>query len=439
MNDMYSYTAAGQLGAGLPATKRLQVNEPVEYQDINHQNQNQNVVMNLDATYTYNGLGQVTAMTYPSTGNSNAPVAGASYTYSYGSMNRLNGMKTSGGTTIVNNVTYNAANQLLTMTFGATTETRGYNALNQLTSINVQNTSGTMENLTYNYPAGANNGKIGSMYNAVSGETVTYTYDSLNRLLTASGTGGSSAWGQQYGFDAFGNLLSKTITTGSGPSLSQAVSTTTNQIVGYPYDANGNTTGIVNNGLSYELGYDAENRLTGFTQSSDNDELESYFYDSQNKRIWSWQGAKDSLNITTNYTVNMYAPGGQKLGAYMFAAFKTTQGGLYVPILQVTLTSSDTYFGSRRLGTLDQLGSAVSSTQTYFPWGETKGTSNPQDTWNFATYWQDSASGLDYANNRYYANANGRFTTPDPYTNSGRLTDAQSWNRYAYVGGRSDK
>jgi hypothetical protein len=35
----------------------------------------------------------------------------------------------------------------------------------------------TVENLTYNYPAGTNNGKIGSMYNAVSGETVTYTYD----------------------------------------------------------------------------------------------------------------------------------------------------------------------------------------------------------------------------------------------------------------------
>ena len=35
----------------------------------------------------------------------------------------------------------------------------------------------SVENLTYNYPAGTNNGKIGSMYNAVSGETVTYTYD----------------------------------------------------------------------------------------------------------------------------------------------------------------------------------------------------------------------------------------------------------------------
>jgi YD repeat-containing protein len=95
------------------------------------------------------------------------------------------------------------------------------------------------------------------MYNAVSGETVTYTYDSLNRLLTANGSG----WGQQYGFDSFGNLLSKTITSGSGPSLSQAVHTTNNQIVGGSYDANGNTTSVVNGGLTYNLGYDVENRL----------------------------------------------------------------------------------------------------------------------------------------------------------------------------------
>lgn len=37
--------------------------------------------------------------------------------------------------------------------------------------------------------------------------------------------------------------------------------------------------------------------------------------------------------------------------------------------------------------------------------------------------------------NRYYSNAYGRFMTPDPYTNSGRLSDPQSWNRYAYTRG----
>ena len=87
------------------------------------------------------------------------------------------------------------------------------------------------------------------MYNAVSGETVTYTYDSLNRLLTANGSG----WGDQYGFDAFGNLLSKTVTAGSAPSMSISVNTANNQIqgIGLTYDANGNTTTNYNGGVQY--------------------------------------------------------------------------------------------------------------------------------------------------------------------------------------------
>src|ERR1700722_10203151 len=75
MNDMYSYVAAGTNGAGLPSAKRLQVNQTATF--------------NLDSTYTYNSEGKVTAMTYPSTGTSTTPVAGASYTYSYDSMYRL--------------------------------------------------------------------------------------------------------------------------------------------------------------------------------------------------------------------------------------------------------------------------------------------------------------------------------------------------------------
>ena len=295
MNDMYSYVAAGTNGAGLPSAKRLQVNQTTTF--------------NLDSTYTYNSEGKVTAMTYPSTGTSTTPVAGASYTYSYDSMYRLSGMKTSGGTTVVNNVSYNAANQLLTIDYPSGNETRTYNALNQLTNVAV----GTTENLTYNYPSGANNGKLSSMYNAVSGETVTYTYDSLNRLLTANGSG----WGEQYGFDGFGNLLSKTVTAGSGPSLSQSVNTANNQIVGQSYDANGNTTTLPTNGLTYNPVYDGENRETSIY--FDGTTLSSYFYDAQNRRIWSWPGTLNG-SYTSGYTVNAYSTSGQKLGAYSFVA-----------------------------------------------------------------------------------------------------------------------
>jgi RHS repeat-associated protein len=106
--------------------------------------------------------------------------------------------------------------------------------------------------------------------------------------------------------------------------------------------------------------------------------------------------------------------------------------------MQVTATSNDIYFGSRRLAVMDQLGSVVKATSpvvSYFPWGETKGASNPQDTWNFATYWQDSTTSLDYANNRYYSNIGGRFMTPDPSASSEDPRSPQSWNRFPYVQG----
>ena len=135
-------------------------------------------------------------------------------------------------------------------------------------------------------------------------------------------------------------------------------------------------------------------------------------YDAQNKRIFLWTaGTLDSYNNAYNYSVVAYSPSGQKLGTYLFAPQQPFfQRGLNTPYMIVSLVSSDQYFGGRRLAAMDQLGSAG----TYYPWGEGKGTTNPQDTWSYATYWRDSATGLDYANNRYYSNVYGRCMTPDP-------------------------
>ena len=116
-------------------------------------------------------------------------------------MNRLSGMTEtywSGGqpgqqwtqnltpATVVSNVSYNSASQLSGITVnGWASETLTYNNLMQLTGIN-----GLWMNHTYNYIAGQNNGRIASMTDSVTNETVTYQYDSLNRLIAANSTGG---------------------------------------------------------------------------------------------------------------------------------------------------------------------------------------------------------------------------------------------------------
>ena len=59
-------------------------------------------------------------------------------------------------------------------------------------------------------------------------------------------------------------------------------------------------------------------------------------------------------------------------------------------------------------------------------------TANPAD--KFATYHQDG-TGLDYADQRYYASGSGRFVTSDPYGGSAKETRPASWNRFGYVEG----
>jgi RHS repeat-associated protein len=61
------------------------------------------------------------------------------------------------------------------------------------------------------------------------------------------------------------------------------------------------------------------------------------------------------------------------------------------------------------------------------------------DQVKFATYTRDSATGLDYADQRYYASTFGRFMTADPYratsASPSNPMDPKSWNRYSYVEG----
>jgi RHS repeat-associated protein len=86
--------------------------------------------------------------------------------------------------------------------------------------------------------------------------------------------------------------------------------------------------------------------------------------------------------------------------------------------------------GADRLGSVTYRG--YGGAASYYPYGEEE-TPTANDTQKFATYTRDSATGLDYAQNRYYASQIGRFTTADPYVASGGSEAPQGWNRYAYV------
>ena len=67
-----------------------------------------------------------------------------------------------------------------------------------------------------------------SSADAVTGENVSYTYDSLNRLIAAATTGrGGVQWSESYTYDGFGNMTSKVSSLGT--TASPQVDSTTNR------------------------------------------------------------------------------------------------------------------------------------------------------------------------------------------------------------------
>jgi RHS repeat-associated protein len=83
---------------------------------------------------------------------------------------------------------------------------------------------------------------------------------------------------------------------------------------------------------------------------------------------------------------------------------------------------------------IDRPGSNRANGARYYPYGEEIG-STANNHVKFATYTRDGFTGLDYADQRFYALTYGRFNTPDPYQASGGPSDPLSWNRYSYVEG----
>jgi len=148
----------------------------------------------LTASYNYDSQGALTSMVYP-TEETWAVGEPQTFTYTLDTMERPTGLSQNypDNYTWASGATYNAANQPL---FDGTA-TRTYNSLNQITSIAASGMS-----MTYNYSSTQNNGQITSSVDGMTGETVTYQYDALKRLLSASGKN----WGETYTYDGYGNM-----------------------------------------------------------------------------------------------------------------------------------------------------------------------------------------------------------------------------------------
>ena len=286
----------------------------------------------------------------------------------------------------------------------STYEQRTYNSMGQLTQ-----TTGAI-NMQYTYSATQNNGRIVQSVDGRTGETVSYQYDALNRLLHAETA--DTTWGESYQYDQFGNLLLKTPTKGSAPAWAASYDPATNRQYGVSYDANGNpSAGYV---------WDVENRLTG--QTSPDGASRSWGYDPWGKRAAAVR-AKDGELATWDFT--MYELSGKPLQT-LRCQFSDTNHP-YTPVCQMFRRWS--YFAGRLTAGEDRLGSVG----TYWPYGEERTTGQGEGE-AFGTYWRDWP-GQDYADQRYYNSTSGRFMTPDPSRLNVDMNDPGSWNAYSYTNG----
>jgi RHS repeat-associated protein len=411
----YAYTPAGKV-----ASKTLQV------QSANHLSMwDVQASGALTASYNYDNQGALTSAVYPQLATW-PPGSIQTFTYTLDAMERPTGLTDNyWNRTWASGATYNAANQPLY----DGTATRTYNSLLQMTSI-----TGSGMNMTYNYSTTRNNGQITSSVDAISEETITYQYDLLKRLESASGSGSLSGknWGETYTYDGFGNMTQMAPTgTAGAPSLSVTVNANTNRLTpsGAQYDNNGN---LLTWFLGIEPVYDVANRLSEVMESAGN----SYYgYDSDNLRIYY-------RNTGNSETIYFYGADGKKLATY--ACTMITYNG--DPEIQLLEQSENVYFlgklvwaedyavSTDRLGSVRYGGPGGVGYQAQFPYG-VEYTTTVNDREKYATYTRDSLTGLDYAMNRYYSSQWGRFLSPDPYGGSVAPGSPQSWNRYAYVGG----
>ena len=207
-----------------------------------------------------------------------------------------------------------------------------------------------------------------------------------------------------------------------------AVNGATNQLSSAFYDANGNMT----SGVGATISYTEDNRMLAAAETSG--ATEGYWYAPDGKRVWRQRpdyshdfyfwGAHGELVATFNDTSDgvVGTPYLTNFNAY-FAGRLISQGGTYV--VNSTAVLSDRV-GSNRNGA------------RFRPYGE-EVTSTGNDRMKFATYFRDSTTGLDYAQQRYFASTYGRFNTPDPYQASAKGAsnpgDPGTWNHYSYVAG----
>jgi RHS repeat-associated protein len=424
------------------------------------------------ASYTYDILGRLSAETRTLTGANNASIPknlsyeynldGSLYKLHYPSGNVVTYEPGAAGLTLsakdsgnninyVTSATYGPDSGLAGFVSGYSTSFAGitnaftYNKRLQPVNMSANAPGQTVFSIGYDFhvgngTSGADNGNVFGITNYKDqNRNQTFTYDLLNRLISAQNAGTNCAatviggkseyWGNSYGYDAWGNLLQKSVTKCGAENLivtADAHNWIHASGTDYQYDAAGNMTfNATPPAQTYT--YDQENRLTGAAGYA-------YTYDADGNRVVKSNGSTGTLYwYMTPGIVGESDLSGNLTDEYVFfdgerVARKSTNGVFY-------------YFSDhlKTASVITDASGNIKSESDFYPWGgELQFVNNDSNHYKFTGKERDSETQLDYFGARFYSNGLGRWVSADwsatpipvPYAS---LVNPQTLNLYSYV------
>ena len=277
------------------------------------------------------------------------------------------------------------------------------------------------------------NGNVTGVTDALdSARSKTMTYDSLDRLTSATSTSFGGNGTHQFAYDPLDNLRSWTLggvkdqsnyVYGADNRLAQVKNTGGGIVHSFGYDPQGNAS--ARNTVPHDFDYGNRLRSVGTT--------ETYRYDGHGRRVQTTQG-------NGSLTLWMYAQSGQMLFSFKGPSNQTTHENVYLagslvatidhawPSNAVTATK---YQHTDALGSpvaiSDASGTIIERTN-YDPYGGPIG--KAVNGMGYTGHVMDGATGLTYMQQRYYDPAIGRFLSVDPVLTS--PASGSNFSRYWY-------
>ena len=366
---------------------------------------------------TYDLAGKVTQITYPS---------GRLVNFTYDSQGRISGVTTRAnsyapGVTLASGVTYEPFGPLATLTYGnGLTLKRTYDADYRITGIVTQGGGVTVQNESLAYDAKGN--VVSITDHLTPADSQVFTYDALNRLLTASGTYPTVA----YTYDADSNR--KTVTQGGmtqtynyAANSNRLLSVTGGSTRNFSYTADGNI--ATDSGSAATYTYSAADRLA---QVAIGGVTSRYFYDAFGERA-----SKTVAGVATQFH---YDQAGHLIAESNGATGATTRQYVWLgdlPLAQIESSGAIYFIHADQTNTPQKMtdaGKAVVWSIDQQPFGQTVSTTGTTSTnLRAAGQYADAESGLNYNMNRDYDPSLGRYTEADPIGLAGGV------NLYGYV------